>query len=105
MYYEGIKHYEDIPFLESQLFVSFKQTVDKDTPGVKDGVLPAGSIIPSNDEKAKAVTINDVNVSHGPEFVGGIVEGYINAKRLPVAPSAEAIKALPKITFSNVEEA
>ncbi|MBA1395172.1 hypothetical protein EQ500_15085, partial [Lactobacillus sp. XV13L] len=62
-------------------------------------------VIPSNDDKAKAVTINDVDVSNGPQFVGGIVEGYINAKRLPVVPSADAIKALQKITFSNVEGA
>lgn len=105
MYYEGIKHYDDILFLESQFFVSFKQTVDQSTPGVKDGILPAGSIIPSNDEKAKAITINDIDVSHGTQLVGGIVEGYINAKRLPVVPTADAVKALPKITFSNLEEA
>ncbi len=103
MYYGLNNHVEEINFLDSEKYVSFVQEVDQNTSGVVNGVLPAGSIVPANDATAKAVTINDVDVSHGTQMVGGIVDGFINAKRLPVAPSAAAITALKRITFSNTE--
>jgi len=103
MYYGNNTHVDEINFLDSEKFVSFSFLVDSKTGGVVNGVLPAGSIIPANDATAKAVTINDVDVSNGPELVGGIVEGYVNAKRLPVTPVKEAITALSKVTFSNTE--
>lgn len=103
MYYGSNNHVEELNFLDSEKYVSFVQEVDQNTAGVVDGVLPAGSIVPANDATAKAVTINDVDVSHGTQMVGGIVDGFINAKRLPVTPSAAAITALKRITFSNTE--
>lgn len=105
MYYEKNTHVDELKFLDSEKYVAFAKKVDANTPGVVNGVLPAGSIIPSNDAKALAVTLNEVDVSHGPELVSGIVDGFINAKRLPVAPTAEALTVLKKITFSNLEEA
>lgn len=105
MYYGEQTHVDELGFIESDHYVSFPFKVDSTTVGVTNGILPAGSIIPSNDAKAKAVTINDVDVSNGPEMVGGIVDGFINAKRIPEAPAAEAITALKKISFSNLEEA
>lgn len=95
------KTVQEINFLDSEKFISFTREVKSDAAGVVDGVLPAGSIYPANDATAQGITINDVDVSEGAQPVGVIVEGYINAKRLPVAPSAEAVKALAKITFSN----
>lgn len=105
MYYGEQTHVDEIGFIESGHYVSFPFKVDSTTTGVTNGVLPAGSIIPSNDAKAEAVTINDVDVSHGAEMVGGIVDGFINAKRIPVVPTTNAITALKKISFSNLEEA
>lgn len=96
---------KEINFLDSQHIVSFTREAKTDNASVKDGILPAGSIFPANDATAEGVTYNDVDVSHGAQVVSVIVEGYINAKRLPVAPSAEAIAALKKITFSNVAAA
>lgn len=103
MYYGENNHVEEINFLDSEKYVSFPYKVSAETTGVVNGVLPAGSVIPTNDAKAVAVTISDVDVSHGTQLVGGIVDGFINAKRLPVTPTAEAITALKRITFSNTE--
>lgn len=104
MYYGNNTHVDEINFLDSEKFVSFPTLVDSNTPGVVDGILPAGSIVPANDATAKAVTINEVDVSHGPEMVGGIVDGFLNAARLPVVPTADAITALKRITFSNIKK-
>jgi hypothetical protein len=38
-------------------------------------------------------------------MVGVIVEGYLFGQRLPVAPTAEAITALKKITFTDTDAA
>lgn len=94
--------YEEINFFDSGKFVSFPKQVDASTDGVVDGVLPAGSVYPKNDATAVGITINDIDVSHNSGIVGVVVEGYINAARLPVMPSADAIKALTKVTFSHV---
>lgn len=94
----------DVNFLNSEKFISFTRQVDDKTAGVVNGVIPAGTIYPANDSTAEGVTINDVDVTQGAQAVGVIVEGYINAARLPVAPTAEAITALKEIKFSNVPD-
>ncbi|MFT8412301.1 MAG: hypothetical protein ABF743_10220 [Schleiferilactobacillus perolens] len=94
----------EINFLDSEKFVSFTRQADSSAAGVVDGILPAGSIYPKNDATAVGVTINDVDVSHGSQPVGVIVEGYINASRLPAQPSSDAVTALKEIKFSNVKE-
>ena len=86
--------YEDINFLKSQDFNSFTKQVDDKTPGVVNGVLPAGSIFPKNDATAEGITINDVNVANGPQPVGVIVDGHILIDRLPVKPAAAAQGAM-----------
>lgn len=86
--------YEDINFLKSQDFKSFTKQVDDKTPGVVNGVLPAGSIFPKNDATAEGITINDVNVANGPQPVGVIVDGHILIDRLPVKPVAAAQSAM-----------
>lgn len=103
MFNSDIISAEDINFLDSEKFVSFTREVKKGATGAKDGILPAGSIYPANDATAEGVTIHDVDISHGANVVGVIVEGYINAGRLPVQPSAAAQTALKKITFSHLK--
>ncbi|WP_172638282.1 hypothetical protein, partial [Lactiplantibacillus plantarum] len=68
-------------------------------------VIPAGTIYPTNDAKAEGITINEVDVTRGPQMVGVIVEAYLFGQRLPVAPTAEAITALKKITFTDTDAA
>ncbi|EPF4504430.1 hypothetical protein ACSSI2_002105, partial [Enterococcus faecalis] len=89
----------DINFLKSEKFISFTKQVDETTEGVVEGVLPAGSVFPKNDATAEGITINDVDVSNGPQPVGVIVEGHVLIKRLPVEPSSEAQKAMREVKF------
>ncbi|MEG0678946.1 MAG: hypothetical protein RR439_03785 [Carnobacterium sp.] len=99
VYVKGKEVFTDINFLKSQKFISFTQQVDATHEGAVDGVVPAGSIFPKNDDTAVGITINDVTVSNGPQPVGVIVEGYVLKDRLPILPTAEAIAALKEIKF------
>lgn len=95
-------------FMASEKFVSFSRQVDNTSYAVKTDafghkVIPAGTIYPTNDAKAEGVTINEVDVTHGPQMVGVVVEGYLFGQRLPVAPAAEAITVLKKITFTDTD--
>lgn len=77
--------------------MSFTKQVDSTHAGVVDGVLPAGSVYPKNDATAEGITINDVDVSNGPQPVGVIVEGHILIDRLPVKPTDAAQTAMREI--------
>ncbi|KGL46043.1 hypothetical protein DUK53_08690 [Listeria sp. SHR_NRA_18] len=70
---------------------------DADDKGRK--VLVAGSVYPSNDDKAVGIVYDDVDVTDGSQPVSVIVEGYILEKRLPVAPVAAAKTAMKEIKF------
>lgn len=99
----------DINFLASEHFISFTEQVDENTVGVITDdlghkVVPAGTVFPSNDGKAKGITIHEVNVSNGPQLVGLIVEGWLLAQRLPVMPTDEAMKAMTSIKWRDVEK-
>lgn len=103
-YVQANKTVNQINFLASEKFVSFPRQVDNTSYAVvKDSlghqVIPAGTIYPTNDAKAEGVTIDEVNVTNGPQPVGVIVEGYVHDGKLPVKPDAAAVTALPKITF------
>lgn len=94
----------EVNFLAASKFVSFPRQVDKTGYGVTEDsrghkVIPAGTVYPTNDDKAEGVTINEVDVTYGAQPVGVIVEGYIYGKKLPVEPVAAAMAALAKITF------
>lgn len=99
VYVQKSQTYQDINFLKSQKFLSFTKQVDKTHKDVVDGVLPAGSIYPANDETAEGITINDVDVSKGTQPVGVIVSGHILIERLPVKPTDEAQTAMREVKF------
>ncbi|MGQ4233974.1 hypothetical protein [Enterococcus faecalis] len=99
VYVKKTQTYQDINFLKSEKFISFTKQVDETTEGVVEGVLPAGSVFPKNDATAEGITINDVDVSNGPQPVGVIVEGHVLIKRLPGEPSSEAQKAMREVKF------
>ena len=99
----------NINFLASEHFISFTEQVDENTVGVITDdlghkVVPAGTVFPSNDGKAKGITIHEVNVSNGPQPVGLIVEGWLLAQRLPVMPTDEAMEAMTSIKWRDVEK-
>ena len=63
-----------------------------------NGIIPAGTIVPANDATAFGVLLHDVVLAENPNGTA-VVDGFINAKNIPTAPSAAALAALPKITF------
>lgn len=97
VYIKKTETFKEINFLKSQKFVSFTKQVDNTHAGVVNGVVPAGSIFPANDATAEGITINDVDVSNGPQPVGVIVEGHILIERLPVKPSNAAQTAMREV--------
>lgn len=103
VYIKKTETFQDINFLKSQDFKSFTKQVDLSTPGVVNGVLPAGSVFPKNDATAEGITINDVNVSNGAQPVGVIVDGHILIDRLPVKPIDAAQKAMRFIRLYDVK--
>lgn len=63
-----------------------------------NGIIPAGTIIPSNDSSAKGVLLSDVCLSGNPN--GTIVtHGFIRLDKIPTAPSEDAKSALPMVKF------
>lgn len=63
-----------------------------------NGIIPAGTIIPSNDSSATGVLLSDVDLNKNPN--GTIVtHGFIRLDKLPVAPSEDAKSALPMVQF------
>lgn len=89
-------HYVAIPYNCSSL-----------TSLATNGVIPEGTIIPSNDDKAKGVLLNPVVLAENP--TGTIViHGFIVKSKLPTAPSVDttgesattgATTVLKQITF------
>lgn len=105
VYVDKEKHVTQLNFLASGRYQSFTEYADASIPGVIDDgdrkILPAGTIFPSNDAKAKGIVIDDADVTNGAVPIGLIVEGYILPQRLPVAPTAEAKTAMPEIKWRN----
>lgn len=97
VYVKKTETFKEINFLKTQKFVSFTKQVDNTHADVVNGVLPAGSVYPANDATAEGITINDVDVSNGPQPVGVIVDGHILIERLSVKPSDAAQTAMREI--------
>lgn len=103
VYVKKAKTFKDINFFKSEKFISFTKQVDETTEGVVNGILPAGSVFPKNDATAEGITINDVDVSNGPQPVGVIVEGHILIERLPVKPSESAQTSMREIKLYDAD--
>lgn len=59
----------------------------------KDGVIAAGTVIPSNDAGAVGVLLSDVVLTDNPNGAV-IIHGFVKADKLPTAPAAAAVTAL-----------
>lgn len=69
---------------------------------VKEGdrfIIKAGTIYPSNDDKAIGVVLQDYDVTEGDASMAIVLHGFIRADRLPIPPSAAALKNLRMIYF------
>jgi len=62
-------------------------------------IIKAGTIYPSNDDKAIGVVLQDYDVTEGDASMAIVLHGFIRADRLPTPPSAAALKNLRMIYF------
>ena len=53
-----------------------------------NGVIPEGTIIPSNDDKAKGVLLNPVVLAENPNGTI-VIHGFIVKSKLPAAPTVD----------------
>lgn len=63
-----------------------------------NGVVPAGTIVPTNDATATGILLHDVVLSENPNGTA-VIHGFIRAAKLPTEPTAAAKTALKQITF------
>lgn len=100
---------DEVNFLASSKFTSFSTMVDDTNAAVTTDdlghkVIPAGTILPTNDAKAKGILLDEVNVTNGAQLAPLMVEGWVLGQRLPVAPTAEAITAMTTIHFKDADK-
>lgn len=77
--------------------VSLTQASSTTVDGKK--IVKAGTILPANDATAKGVVLYDVDVTNGDEVGSLVIHGFIDKTKIPTAPDALAIAALPMIKF------
>lgn len=66
-------------------------------------IVKAGTIFPSNDDKAVGVILNDYDVTYGDQMAAIVVFGFFNTRKLPVAPTPEAEAALNMCKFFPIK--
>ncbi len=99
--------YESQPaFVSSDHIVSRTRTATQ-AMGTSDNgriVLKAGTVYPKNDATAEGIVLHDLDLTHGDQPVGVMVEGYVYEARLPETVAGPAKEALTKITFEKYNE-
>lgn len=86
--------------LASDHYISFTITLKKDDVEPNNHgrrIIKAGTVYPSNDNKAEGLILNDIDVTYGDQPAALLVEGYIYEGRLPEKISDEALEAMPGI--------
>ncbi len=63
-----------------------------------DGIIPAGTVIPSNDASAQGVLLSDVHLEENPNGTI-VIHGFIRLDKLPAAPADTAKAALKLVQF------
>lgn len=103
--YDSAKHILAMP----DHYVSIARKATKATEAteaggmvVKEGdrfIIKAGTIYPSNDNKAIGVVLQDYDVTESDASMAIVLHGFIRADRLPTQPSDAALKNLRMIYF------
>lgn len=103
--YDSAKHILAMP----DHYVSIARKATKATKAteadgmvVKEGdrfIIKAGTIYPSNDNKAIGVVLQDYDVTESDASMAIVLHGFIRADRLPIPPSDAALKNLRMIYF------
>lgn len=78
-------------------------TVDQNLAVEEDGrkVVKAGTVWPTNDEKAQGIILHDCDVTNGDNIVAMVIEGYVKAEALPT-PLGTGVN-LQKVTVLDVD--
>lgn len=103
--YDSAKHILAMP----DHYVSIARKATKPTKAteasgmiVKEGdrfIIKAGTIYPSNDNKAIGVVLQDYDVTESDASMAIVLHGFIRVDRLPTPPSDAALKNLRMIYF------
>lgn len=100
--YDSAKHILAMP----DHYVSIARKATKATEAgdmvVKEGdrfIIKAGTIYPSNDNKAIGVVLQDYDVTESDASMAIVLHGFIRVDRLPARPSDAALKNLRMIYF------
>ena len=100
--YDSAKHILAMP----DHYVSIARTAAKAIAAsgmvVKEGdrfIIKAGTIYPSNNNKAIGVVLQDYDVTESDASMAIVLHGFIRADRLPTQPSDAALKNLRMIYF------
>ena len=97
--YDSAKHILAMP----DHYVSIARKATKaDGIVVKEGdrfIIKAGTIYPSNDDKAIGVVLQDYDVTESDASMAIVLHGFIRADRLPTSPLDAALKSLRMIYF------
>lgn len=96
--------YESTPaFVSSDHIVSRTRTAKKAMGTNVNGriTLKAGTVFPANDATAEGIVLHEIDLTHGDQPVGIMVEGYVYEARLPQTVAAAAKTAMKEIKFEK----
>lgn len=97
--YDSAKHILAMP--DHYVPIARKATKE-DSMVVKEGdrfIIKAGTIYPSNDNKAIGVVLQDYDVTESDASMAIVLHGFIRADCLPARPTDAALKNLRMIYF------
>ena len=89
---------QPVNILANDHYVAINYDCSELSAKAKEGVIPAGTVVPANDTTAVGILLNDVYIDENPNGAV-IVHGFIDKNKLPEAPDEEAVKALKGIIF------
>ena len=96
-------------FIASEVGLVSRTCTVSQSLGVENGdkkIVPAGTIVPSNDAQAKGILVNDIDVTYGDNVGAMYVAGRFIKDYLPTAPdtTAETPLTASGIIFETAEE-
>lgn len=100
--YDSAKHILAMPDHYVSIARKAKKATEAGDMVVKEGdrfIIKAGTIYPSNDNKAIGVVLQDYDVTESDASMAIVLHGFIRADRLPNQPSDAALKNLRMIYF------
>lgn len=64
----------------------------------EQGIIPAGTIVPTNNNLAEGVLLHDVRPEENPNGTI-VIHGFVNVAKMPAEPKDSATNALSNIVF------